>query len=121
MFQNLFFNWLAKMVGGRLDGSKLRIGAVLLFLYGVIEVLQKIFPDQVPDVPIRLSAENWDIIINYFKDGIGLLGGASASVGVVHKAYKEGLDQLPPSDVVKGLRPEEEEKKRSGKIPGQFP
>lgn len=117
MFQKLFFNWLASMIGGRLDGKKLKVGGVLLFLYGLIEVLQKIFPDQVPNVPVQLSAENWDIIISYFKDGLAAFGVGVAGVGAVHKVYKEGVNTPAPTAPIE---PPQEEKGWDGKVGGQF-
>lgn len=119
MLQNWFFNWLAKQVGNRVDGKKLRIGMVLCILYGVIEVLQKIFPNEVPNIPVNLTDQDWDTIIGIFKTGFQASGAATVAVGVAHKAYKEGLQTPCPPTL--DQKPAPQAKAWDGRIPGQFP
>lgn len=128
MLQNLFLNWLAGMIGKKLDGKKAKIGGIALILAAVLQIIKAIVPDL--EIP-GLEQVDWDTTFTMARDGLAAFGVGVGAVGVTHKAYKEGLKQPCPPELCPPPPAEEIErritpgtepaKKWDGKVPGQFP
>lgn len=126
MLQQVILNWLAKMVGGRLDGYKLKIGGSALILSALLQVVLAMFPDL---QLLGTTQVDWDTTITMAMNGLAAFGVGAVGVGVTHRAYKAGLKQpCPPElcpppthvEIEERINDKPSETQWSGKIPGQM-
>lgn len=92
MITNRIGDFLAGMVGKRLDGYKTIIGAVGTLLYVAVIVISHLRPD--------LGLPGSDIP---WVDAGGMLAGALTALGLIHKSYKVGLVTPVPETTAKGM------------------
>ena len=126
MLQRIFLNWLAKMLGGKLDGYKVKIGGAALILAALLQVILAMFPGM--ELP-GMEQVDWDATIGMLTNGLAAFGVGAAGIGVTHRAYKEGLKQpCPPElcppptheEIAERIDAKPSAAQWSGKIPGQM-
>lgn len=126
MLQQVLLNWLAKMVGGKLDGYKVKIGGAALVLAALLQVVIAMFPGM---EVAGVEQVDWDATLGMLVNGLAAFGVGAAGVGATHRAYKAGLklpcppELCPPPthrEIEDRINDKPSEAQWSGKIPGQM-